>query len=393
MADTAPPTPAFLAESTVGTVRTVMWAAVAIATVFVILRLWVRIKVRKAFGLDDGIVAAATVFLIAYAVVCHIATIHGLGRHVAYVATLPTGPKDLIEVGFLAELAQVLAVLSCTLGKTSFAVTLLRIVVQPTIKYILWFIIISMNAVNVLVCILVYAQCKDPRHLWNPEIPGHCLPPSIFTNLSLFVGAYSGAQDFVLALLPWVFIMQLQMNYREKLAIALAMSLGVFAGATAIVKTTYLVALSKKTDFTWALPPLFWWAAAEDGLTIVACSIPVLRPLLKVVMNGSTFRKTSDRDGKPRTSRSGRDNFMHELDGKVSSEPIYTGPDGIEATRATAERAHPERQRAQAAFDDGGSEQSILEEHTPHVSLTRDPRLIEGKGRIVTTREVNVRYD
>ena len=59
------------------------------------------------------------------------------------------------------------------------------------------------------------------------------------------------------------------------------------AGATAIVKTTFLVNLSKKTDFTFALPPLLMWAAAEDGLTLVAGSIPTLRPLLKKISSRS----------------------------------------------------------------------------------------------------------
>lgn len=65
------------------------------------------------------------------------------------------------------------------------------------------------------------------------------------------------------------------------------------AGVAAIVKTVYLVALSKKADFTWELPTLFCWAAAEIALTIVASSIPTLRPLLKEWgLNSKTESKT-----------------------------------------------------------------------------------------------------
>lgn len=39
--------------------------------------------------------------------------------------------------------------------------------------------------------------------------------------------AYSGAQDFVLALLPWTLVWNLQMKKKEKIGIAFAMSLGV----------------------------------------------------------------------------------------------------------------------------------------------------------------------
>ena len=39
--------------------------------------------------------------------------------------------------------------------------------------------------------------------------------------------AYSGLQDFVLALIPWFVIMKLQMRKKEKFGIAIAMSLGI----------------------------------------------------------------------------------------------------------------------------------------------------------------------
>ncbi|KAJ5325953.1 uncharacterized protein N7506_009055 [Penicillium brevicompactum] len=100
--------------------------------------------------------------------------------------------------------------------------------------------------------------------------------------------AYSGAQDFVLALLPWTIVWSLQMKKKEKLGVAFAMSLGIFAGAASIVKTTYLVALSAKADFTWELAPLLIWAAVEDGLAITAASIPALKPLLVRIFPSST---------------------------------------------------------------------------------------------------------
>jgi hypothetical protein len=39
--------------------------------------------------------------------------------------------------------------------------------------------------------------------------------------------AYSGAMDLVLALLPWTVILKLQMKMKEKIGVALAMSMGV----------------------------------------------------------------------------------------------------------------------------------------------------------------------
>lgn len=115
----------------------------------------------------------------------------GLGRHMTVVAM--EDPQKLINIGLLAQVSQTLAIMACTLGKTSFAVTLLRIVTQRWIVWTLWFIIVTMNLVNVLAAIFVFVQCEDPRHLWNPAIPSKCWDTSVFTNFSLFVGGKFGS--------------------------------------------------------------------------------------------------------------------------------------------------------------------------------------------------------
>lgn len=149
-------------------------------------------------------------------------------------------------MALLCDIGEALAVMACTLGKTSFAVTLLRIVVQRWMVVLLWFVIVTMNLVNILTAFFIFFQCEDPRHLWNPAIASKCWPSDVFTHYSLFVGgksrdtffprldhhltypvAYSGAQDFVLALLPWTIVWNLQMRKKEKIGVACAMSLGV----------------------------------------------------------------------------------------------------------------------------------------------------------------------
>ncbi|KAJ5811030.1 hypothetical protein N7447_010546 [Penicillium robsamsonii] len=264
-------------ESQAAMVQGVMWTMTVIPLIFVLMRLYVRVYMRRVFGWDDAIVIVALGCMIAYAAVCHVAANLGLGQHVEVVQK---NPDNFIQLALLCTISECLAIMTCTIGKTSFAVTLLRIVVQRWMVIVLWFVIVTMNVLNILTAISAFMQCKDPRHLWDPTIPSECWPSYVFTNLSLFVGAYSAAQDFVLALLPWTIVWNLQMRKKEKFGVAVAMSLGIFAGAAAIVKTIHLMALSDKADFTWELAPLLVWAAVEDGLAIAAASIPALKPLL-----------------------------------------------------------------------------------------------------------------
>jgi hypothetical protein len=61
MATTEGVTQAFLDQSLVGTLRTVMWVAALVPAFFVALRLYVRIKVKASFGADDILAVIATV--------------------------------------------------------------------------------------------------------------------------------------------------------------------------------------------------------------------------------------------------------------------------------------------------------------------------------------------
>ncbi|KAI9931517.1 hypothetical protein ASPWEDRAFT_25609 [Aspergillus wentii DTO 134E9] len=272
--------PEYLAQSQQTTLKAVMWIVSLIPLVVVCLRLYVRVFMKRVFGWDDFIVVIATGLLIAYAAVCHAAADAGLGRHIAYVAQ---NPKNVTQVALLCDIGESLAIMACSLGKTSFAVTLLRIVVKRWMVALLLFIIITMNIVTILAALFVFVQCEDPRHLWDPSTPSKCWPTDVWTNYALFVGAYSGLQDFILALMPWTIVWKLQMKKKEKFGVAIAMSMGVFAGAASIVKTTYLVSLSAKADFTWELTRLLIWAAVEDGLAITAASIPALKPILTMM--------------------------------------------------------------------------------------------------------------
>jgi hypothetical protein len=120
-------------------------------------------------------------------------------------------------------------IIGCVLSKTSFAITLLRTVTRVWMKALLWFIIITMNAIMWLCAVCYLAQCKPAAALWNTKLmaTAKCWPTFIFENIALTAGAYSGCMDFILALLPWAVLWKLQMKKREKFGIAVAMSLGV----------------------------------------------------------------------------------------------------------------------------------------------------------------------
>lgn len=107
-------------------------------------------------------------------------------------------------------------------------------------------------------------------------------------SLSGCYQVYSAAMDFALVGMAWLVVSRLQMHStREKLGVGIAMSMGVFAGATSIVKAVILLNLSTG-DISYTSATLHIWSFAEPSVTIIAASIPLLRVLFTHVRQMTT---------------------------------------------------------------------------------------------------------
>lgn len=60
------PSEDFLAESTAGVIRGIFWASAVIPCIFVVLRTYVRLRLKRTFGLDDMVAIVAVVCYINY---------------------------------------------------------------------------------------------------------------------------------------------------------------------------------------------------------------------------------------------------------------------------------------------------------------------------------------
>jgi hypothetical protein len=69
--------------------------------------------------------------------------------------------------------------------------------------------------------------------------------------------------DITLAMLPWKLIWGLQMRRQEKVGVAFAMSCGLFAGITAIIKTTKITAMLSADFCKWHRQDRPEWALTE----------------------------------------------------------------------------------------------------------------------------------
>ncbi|KAJ5113681.1 hypothetical protein N7456_002215 [Penicillium angulare] len=314
------------------TILAVCWLLVALPGLMVALRLWCKLGLsRRGFGFDDGLIVVSWIILLCYTALITKAVQMGVvGRHVAAIED----PEKVPPALKLVYISYVIIILGCVWSKTSFAFTLMRIVTRTWMKALLWFIIVTMNAIMWLTAICYLAQCNPAAALWNVKLmaTAKCWPTNVFETIALTAGAYSGCMDFVLALLPWMVLWGLEMKKREKIGIALAMSMGVFAAVTAFIKTSKLVNVSQVQDFTWFCSSITCWAAAETGLTIFAASIPSLRILF--VRIRSSYDHTDEHTGTSGTY--GGDTIVLQGPGDDSSVKSMLSESGIKATQQVA---------------------------------------------------------
>ncbi|KAK3938425.1 putative integral membrane protein [Diplogelasinospora grovesii] len=257
-----------------------LWFMLIMAGIFLGLRIYCKLFRARRLWWDDLFIILSWVALLAS---CASTTANirlGFGLH-----TWTVPQENFLTMGILSNTSGFMSVLALTLSKTSFAVTLLRLSDGWT-RWLVWFIIIVLNVTQILAALFFWVYCDPPEKTWNPTIPGKCWPMSVTINYSVVVGTLSAAFDFGLALLPWKILMSFHMYRREKVGVAIAMSMGVFAGITAIMKCT-TIHLLESDDFTceatpvYNLVPLVLWGFAEVACTIMAASIPMLRALFR----------------------------------------------------------------------------------------------------------------
>ncbi|KAK4220747.1 hypothetical protein QBC38DRAFT_166815 [Podospora fimiseda] len=253
----------------------VQWPLTFLSMVFLGLRLYTKVLRRRQFWWDDYFIIAAWIFLLLSCCTTSINVRHGFGLHDADVP-----PENLGVFGIISNISGFASVLSVTLSKTSFALTLLRLVTDRWMKWLIYGLVALISVTHYISAIFFWVSCNPPAKTYKWDLPGECWPATFTISFSIFVGSCSAFSDFVLALLPWRILLRYNMYNREKLGVAAAMSVGILAGITCIVKLTTVPVL-KQGDFSYNSLPLVLWGFIEPACTIIAASIPMMRHLFK----------------------------------------------------------------------------------------------------------------
>ncbi|KAK1985569.1 hypothetical protein LZ30DRAFT_619144 [Colletotrichum cereale] len=298
------------------------WSLVGTSAILLFLRIYCKIWRGRGLWWDDHLLIIAWASLaISVSINSYIISL-GFGRHIATISD-----QNKRTINLFTILVATFGLLATTLSKTSFALTLYRLVLNEWLKYFLIFIIVTTNITLNLVWVFGFAKCTPLAKVWDPSVPGKCWDKTRLVKYQLFSAYYSAVMDFVLAYLPWPILMGATLQRRERLGVAVAMSLGAIAGACGIVKGVMVVSMTS-TDITYDRVDLTVWTLAEPAVSIMAVSVPVLRMLYRELKssqrsyprNMSPSQSNTPEARQTRTNQYGRSNSLGI--GSVKSMPI-----------------------------------------------------------------------
>ncbi|KAI0380604.1 hypothetical protein F5Y04DRAFT_289313 [Hypomontagnella monticulosa] len=248
-----------------------IWCMVGVSLAALLLRFYCRLSRQKSLWWDDIVLIVAWVMVAIGGSFISAFASPGSGISIA--------GSDRIMTYF--NVCSVFCGLASAWSKSAFAITLLRLE-SGRGRYFLWFALLTINGSYLLYIVTAWNKPCGVQGKDDLYIPGPCWSSTAKMAVPLSVVAYSAAMDFALAVFPWKIVWKTQMQAREKIGVALAMSFGVLAGVIAIKRALNMVGMDPVASFSYFYGRCIQcvYNLAEPCVTIVAQTIPNLRVLV-----------------------------------------------------------------------------------------------------------------
>ncbi|KAG0157703.1 hypothetical protein PDIDSM_4888 [Penicillium digitatum] len=246
-----------------------------------IVRLYARAFIVKKIGLDDALAVLTMMLYIAFVVLSIILIKLGSGRHmeyIQYVLSLPT--VRITEIlDFAAHVLYTTTLFLCRLSGLAFYY---RLSARST-KLHMSIIIAAplLFAAYLPQIFLLIFHCKPVTGLWPYEWQPE---PKTYTCLSwgLVYSVNSGlsrACDLMMFVIPAALIRGLHVSREKKIKLSIVMFPGVLVIMISAVRIWLVAEGQWDPDGSWAYNPMMCVENAEIAGTLIALSVPALKPV------------------------------------------------------------------------------------------------------------------
>ncbi|VTT69483.1 unnamed protein product [Fusarium fujikuroi] len=249
---------------------------IAITAIVVGLRLWHKLRYERKFRLDDYIIVAVFLLDLGNTIVCvHGLSGNGLGRD-AWLFS----PDTINSYLCYLYIGQTLYASDVFLTKICVALFYLRIFPVVSVQRLIWGTIVFSVLGMILFDILAIAQCQPISFYWtgwDKLHEGHCLGVQ---PLAWAIAAVGIILDVWMLAIPIWQLVQLQMKWQRKLAVAIMFTVGTFVTIVSILRLRYLVAFGNSQNPTWDSFETCYWSVIEINVGLWCVCLPDLRMLI-----------------------------------------------------------------------------------------------------------------
>ncbi|PWY65699.1 integral membrane protein [Aspergillus heteromorphus CBS 117.55] len=279
-------------------VRAVAAAFMSVACVTVILRIYVRGWIVRAFGWDDWAMVFAMAFYAMFSGCMIGGSLYGTGRRFGDLTAHQR--VTAMKYWWLCEIAYCFAAVCC---KISICIFLMRITVRRMHIIILWSVMGMTVLAGIVFMFIMLLQCRPLQYFWtrkafNPDIHGSCMDIQIVIAMTYVYSGFAALCDFTVGILPIFLVRKLHMKQQTKMAVVGILSMACIASSATIIRVPWVHTFADP-DFlcmpsslpSLPIPPtnppadatveIAIWSNIEAGLGITAGSLATLRPLVR----------------------------------------------------------------------------------------------------------------
>ncbi|KAI8653496.1 hypothetical protein NCS55_01336300 [Fusarium keratoplasticum] len=236
----------------------------ALVTIFVTIRLFVRSVLLRSLDWDDALVLLSWCLMMVF-----LSTV---------IAKSAWGPMSIrcrrtTSLRVVISLAYIWGFVTV---KMSFAVLYLRLLPGTIYRRLNQVLLVLLLAQGLEESLVVIFRCTPVDKAWKPSKKGHCLDLRSFYYTSFGIKLVT---DIVLFTQPIPMVWRMQLSRTKKIGVVLMLSLGLFVCVISIVRVTYISVLN--TDVTRAIVSSLLWSEVEVSALVLCACIPSLRPFLR----------------------------------------------------------------------------------------------------------------
>ncbi|KAL4746521.1 hypothetical protein BDW72DRAFT_184717 [Aspergillus terricola var. indicus] len=287
-----------------GQLRVVAIAFIPLVCMTMVLRCYMRTKVIRALGWDDGVMVIALLFYIVHVTCVIRGSFYGLGRKIG----LDTDFQRIAVAVKYMWIAQLGYGLATDLCKISVCLFLMRLTVKPLHTRLLWILLIYTAVHGAYVILADLVRCRPISYNWDqmtldPRFKGTCI-----TSKQSKIIAYVATGSLLLidiclgVILPAMIVWRLQMPKQSKLAVLSILCLTVCATVAIVVRIPYMDGYAA-SDALYAAVDMLIWAYIELSLGIIAGNLATLGPLFRTWLGIVTSRGNSASTSTPKPTR------------------------------------------------------------------------------------------